>query len=640
MANSFFYTQVDDFVTKEIARRKGLRTSNYPKSVTERNTKITITYMGPDPNLEGTVIFNQEGVLGQGRSFEATYLRPSGKPKATMTKLEVSIEGSAGSLRRAEGHLLCHDLDTFNELEKVLLLPKNEIRISYGYTNPEGLADQSPALDFTVYDYTFLLNDANSIECSFKAVGKGQEIMESNMQAFDNPKVDGMEFIADYAFFNEKRGVSSFADLLDYLVQKATGQDNTSMFMPELNAAFDYPTPTMEGKTAPDFVIAKAPQDYDPPGKLRTGVFAQDRIIYYSLSFICWAISEYCCSSNPADYICNGEVTRGRTGAKAWEVGTTGEKTALWSADPIACCWVTGDKEWDNYTDGGDDDDNDNLRLDLINRYDDCSIAGGDLSRCLVSRDLIQAMMERYREVDADGKNISKIPTKKFLMDLFATIKDCSGGAIDLFLHQDPVGGNEDRMLVINGQAPPEDKPKPVVFDPISADGTGDGISVSIRMSGKVPKGLQAEAFGGTPGATDTGKVQELIREEPDDDDEERGKSLLDRLTEAHQNLAYNDYDATAVSGCKGVIKELVSDESNATKGENKTIPYPLEMECLLHGIYGFKFGDTVTSKHLPARYRKENGARVVFTVTGTTDRLESNKWTTELKTVCRMVND
>ena len=63
-------------------------------------------------------------------------------------------------------------------------------------------------------------------------------------------------------------------------------------------------------------------------------------------------------------------------------------------------------------------------------------------------------------------------------------------------------------------------------------------------------------------------------------------------------------------------------------------------MECLLHGIYGFKFGDTVSSKHLPLRYTQENGPRVVFTVTGTTDKLENNKWTTELKTICRMVND
>ena len=91
MANSFFYAQPSDAIFKEIARRKDLRSNNYFRSVLERNTFIQITYLGPDESLEGTVIFNQQGVLGKGRSFEDTYVRPSGKPKPTMTKLEISI---------------------------------------------------------------------------------------------------------------------------------------------------------------------------------------------------------------------------------------------------------------------------------------------------------------------------------------------------------------------------------------------------------------------------------------------------------------------------------------------------------------------------------------------------------------------
>ena len=174
MASSFFYTEADASIFTEIERRKNLRSSNYQRSVLERNTFINI--INTDLNQ---VVFNQDGVLGLGRSFEATYGRPTGKPKPTMTKLEVSIEGSAGSLRRAEGHLLCHDLESFYELEERLLLPKTNITIEYGYVNPQGVADQSGVLEFTVYDYNFLLTDANSIECSFKAVGKGQEICKS-----------------------------------------------------------------------------------------------------------------------------------------------------------------------------------------------------------------------------------------------------------------------------------------------------------------------------------------------------------------------------------------------------------------------------------------------------------------------------
>jgi len=63
-------------------------------------------------------------------------------------------------------------------------------------------------------------------------------------------------------------------------------------------------------------------------------------------------------------------------------------------------------------------------------------------------------------------------------------------------------------------------------------------------------------------------------------------------------------------------------------------------MECLLHGIYGFKFGDTVTSKHLPRRYTKDSGMRVGFTVTAVKDKLMNNQWTTELTTTCRIINN
>ena len=115
---------------------------------------------------------------------------------------------------------------------------------------------------------------------------------------------------------------------------------------------------------------------------------------------------------------------------------------------------------------------------------------------------------------------------------------------------------------------------------------------------------------------------------------------MFARYESAHNNLAYNDFDADSISGLKGTLKEIVGNETPEEAVKNKAMPYPLEMECLLHGIYGFKFGDTVSSKHLPKRYTKDSGFRVGFTVTGVTDKIESNKWTTELKTTCRIINN
>ena len=531
-----------------------------------------------------------------------------------------------------------------NDLEEILLVPKTEITIQYGYSHQVDSTDKSPVLNFTVYDYSFTLNNANNIEVEFKAVGKGQEILEAN--AFNQANYKRLRnasspptFVADYNYFNEKRKVSSLLDALDYMVQREVGALNTSGFEPKMNSAWSYDL--KEGGSGPiSIVIMEAPDDYDAPGKQKVGVLTNDRITYYSLNFLAWVFKWYVCyeeyKANGTEIICNSKVTRGRSGVNSWS--TEKKKVALVSGDPIMVAWVTGNKFWDNYTDGTDATDGDNLRFDQIDYYKKCSISDGDLSKILVSRDCISALVNKYREVDADGKNIGKVPVKQFWGDIFATIKDASGGGIDLFLMQDPEDPNGKRMLVKNGGEPPSKKPKVVQFDPMPSDGKGDGVTISLTLTGKVPKGAQAEAFGATPTGGDKGTVIAAMTEE--DVDKGPVAGLQDRYREAFQNLAFNDFDASSCSGLKSVLKEIVSSEKPKDVAKNKAVPYPLEMSCLLHGIYGFKFGDTVSSKHLPRRYKKDSGFRVGFTVTGVTDKIENNKWTTELKTTCRIVNN
>lgn len=645
MAGTFFYNEADSSIFSAITRRKGIISSNYQKSVMERNAwcKIIGSVTDADGNSTDALVYDASagGIFGTGRSFEATYTsQGTGKPKPSLISLEVTVEGSAGSLRRCNGKLLCHDLESFNKLENILLLPNTKIKVSYGYSHPEDTTDKSPILNFTVYDYSFTLNDANNIEVGFKAVGKGQEILEANALNTAWLKKIGTSdvppfFVADYNYSNETRQCSSLMDALDYMVQLQVGALNTSGFEPKLNSCWTYDN---RGGTQTDFVVMKAPSDYDAPGKQKVGVLTKDRITYYSLGFLCWVISTYICSEEYTDIICDGETTVGRSGGPFnWMAGTT--KVPLSSGDPIMVAWITGDKTWDNYTDGGDDDDADNLRFDKIDKYSATSIADGDLSKILISRDCMSALMMKYREVDSEGKNISKIPIKKLLADIFATIEDASGGGIKLFLFSDPEDTTGKRMLVKNGNEPPAKKPKVVTFDPLPSDGKGDGVTVAIRLTGKVPKGHQAEAFGSTPGSGDSGTaIVALTEEEAAVPEQEEG--LFARYEAAHNNLAYNDFDADSISGLKGTLKEIVGNETPEEAVKNKAMPYPLEMECLLHGIYGFKFGDTVSSKHLPKRYTKESGFRVGFTVTGVTDKIENNKWTTELKTTCRIVNN
>ena len=101
------------------------------------------------------------------------------------------------------------------------------------------------------------------------------------------------------------------------------------------------------------------------------------------------------------------------------------------------------------------------------------------------------------------------------------------------------------------------------------------------------------------------------------------------------------------MSKAKAAVKALVTQltkEERAKKGQYNDgndysqTPFPLEFEVTLDGIEGFRFGDTLASNYLPARYLKTGGgAKVVFTVTEYTHKIADNDWTTTVKALARI---
>ena len=671
MAESFFLNSAYAHVFEGMKDRKAKLAGFSPLSKLDRNAWVSIkTIKNSKGESVNWPIYNR-GDSQVGKSSTTTnrhsltgrgLVNPGiGKGNISLIDLQISLEGSAGSLRRATGKLVCPSMKQFNELEEKLLRPSTVIEIEYGHDGPMGQADGTISpLIFTVYDFSFILQNQNSIEVTFKAVGKGQEMLEANVfnASYVNP--DGKKiFVADYNNFNEKRPVSSLFDLLDWMVQDQTGTLNSVAFSVPTETGYYYQGRTTEYRgqfrTGMDFCVMEAPQDYQPPGRQQVGKWRSDRITYYSLNFICWVINKYIVSPDDAPIICDGFVTHGHKGL---DYDIKGSKFGVYSADPISVMLVRKSSGaysyYNNYSDWNDRTDGDNLRFDLLdknadaaidNNYSDASFpelaTRSDLSRILVSRDLLRSLGDTYVKSDSEGTSTSKVAVKRFFGDLFATIRDLTGEAVSLYLHQ--VDIMKPGMHVINKNTPPGSTPPKVVeFDPLPKDGKGDGITISIKMSGKVPKGVQAEAFGGTPSSGDKGKVINVAKDDDSVVDEvpkERG-TLKKRLNEAFKMLAYKDFKTEVVTACKALLKELVDNESTKKTAANRTIPYPLEMDAILHGIEGFKFGDTVTSKYLPAIYQKTAGLRIAFTVTKINHRFQSQKWVTELTTTCRLVNN
>ena len=647
---SFFYGEADESVFTEIAARRTLLSTDFQKAVHHQGI-FTKIYSYPNigvPDFKATIFESSAG----GDSYESIYMTASGKPSRNLLKLKVTNEGSAGSLRRAEGNFLCYDLEQFQYLEKHLLRPGTKITIEYGFQGAEAKAQKSPVLNFTVYDFSFILNTTGNIEVTFKALGKGQELLEANAFNTSHYQEDKIRsFVADYRSTNEMKPVSSLFDMLDWSVQNTVGALDSKGFNPKMNSGWmdKDRTGNYEGqsRTSIDFVIMEAPNDYDSPAAQKVGYMVNDRLTYYSINYLAWICNRYVTKNEESSIICDGNVTKGdpnifvrkSAGIYNWQDPGTSALIPIMSADPLSIM-VVSDSWYDNYADGTDRTDGDNLRFDLLDRKADASIVSGDFSRILVARDLLVALSQKYRSTDSSGTENSKVTIKEFFADIFATIEDCTGGAVKLYLHQNPDPLKPNELLVKNGNEPHASAPTAVIFNPlVDENGIGDGISKSIKMTGKVPKGQAAESFGATPGGSPPPPFSEEKQETADEKALQAGLDVITRLDQAHKNLAYNDFDSTSISALKSVLQEMVQGEPQSQAAKTKSIPYPLEMECMIHGIYGFKFGDTISSDHLPSMYKQSSGLRVAFTVTRITDIIENNMWTTELGTVCRIVN-
>ena len=677
---SFFLASAEEKVFSTIeARKERLRTN--PRSMSQHrdavvNIKVVEAFNGITKKMEtkDLTIWDESGRMAGYPANMAAEVgswkyrhQDGGHGPMGLIELQVSLEGSAGSLRRATGKFECKTMKQFNWLEENLLRPSTVIEIQFHHSPKWDPADESDSMIFTIYDFSFTITDKQMIQASFKAVGKGQECLEANIFNSSYFPSDA-EFIADYNGTNEKKKVSSLPNLLDWLVQKETGKLDSYAFSVPENTGWDISGRQTyyrgHRKTCMDFCVMHAPSDYDPPGKQKTGRARSDRITYYSLNFLCWVINRYVINKGDAAIVCDGHVTKSHWALlyKCPTANPTNNNAffPIYSADPISVMIVRDQQGmgqyYNNYSDGTDRTDRDNLRFDKLDKNSDIAIdsssggaytkwqkdnGGSDLSRILISRDLINALGDRYTLNESDSKK-SKVSVEQFLGDIFATIKDLTGGAVDLYLHSpnDPKIA-EYEIWVINGNEPADEPPKVVYFDPLAEDTIGDGkTTISMKVTGKVPKGLQAEAFGGTPSSGKDHKPLKLIKDEDLVPEPAESGPLWDRLKNAFINLAYEDFKSAAVNGAKGVLKELVDGESLEETANHSNIPYPLEMELIITGTYGFKFGDTISSKYLPEIYQKESGLRIAFTITKINNRIMGGKWVTELTSVCRMVNN
>ena len=586
-----------------------------------------------------------------GTSWKSTY-NPNGTGRAApiLKDVKISLLGEAASLRKAELSFVCFDRTSFEKAEEALLTPGSEITIKYGYVGPEKPSDFGE-YEFRVYDYSFKITKQNYFECSLKAFAKGQ-----SGAFFDKLDINGQQsfpaetFVTDYDLGNETSEVKNIFDYIDYRVQLETGEIEDSDFDPD-NGTCGEIGDGIDGY----FGVLEAPDDYDPPTKLPNGWFTGGpRIIYVTLGGIVSMVNRYILTDNENNY--QIEFDKNYSDIK-YDCKTLGK---IWSPSPFLLLfpYKKGSPE-NNYseTDDGincdafaeeDGDIYDNFRIDNQSSYNRSGAEG-----ILVSRDLLRDIQREFDEkalkeddsTEETEKAKSKLNLSEFFRKIFASIRDNSGGDWDFTLEVDeskPAG----TISIVNKNAPGKDPVKALILRPTIGK---NGIR-EMSLSSAVPSDVQAEAFGGAPSLNKNKTAADIIAEnkvaliEAEVKYENQKAELITKLDPGQKDIHKKSYAQDSITAAKGLIKSMVNTLTpEEFAKENKLlapIPYPLTLELTIDGIEGFNFGDTITSDYLPARYTKNSGMRIVFTVTEYTHTISGNDWKTQLKTVSRIVGD
>ena len=559
----------------------------------------------------------------------------TGRPAPVLKEVKVTLQGDAGSLRKAEGKFICFDLASFEAAEKSLLLPGKEVTISYGYVGPESPGG-SGSHKFRVYDYSFKITKENYFDCSFKAVGKGGTYEEQEINA--QGKFPGKEFVTNYNGSNDKTKVGNLFDWIEYSIQLATGTNNSSGFNPGHGTSGQLKDGTGY------YGVLKAPEEYNPATKMKTGMFTSDYLQYVQLGAVVNMINKYMLKAmKPQSYEMKFQ-------SKYSNVQLSFPSGKVWSPDPVQMLFPHSNGSAENkYSDGGWFPNS--LMVDDFKNVPRLSGTQDSPAKILLGRDFLRAVQQSFddeaKQEKAGAEETEKakggMKLNRVMGKIFATIRECSGGAWDLYLDQDE--DNPSTIWIINRRCPGTGGGvTPLMLDPV---GGSNGIR-ELSLSAKVPKEIQAKAFGGAPGTTSEEEAAvKTVSKEDEEKQEDPAVSISEQQSNARKGLSDSDFDTASVSKAKAAIKGLVNEltkEERAAKGQYNDgndysqTPFPLEFEVTLDGVEGFKFGDTIGSNYLPSRYKGTGGgSKVVFTVTEYEHKIADNDWTTTVTALARI---
>ena len=583
----------------------------------------------------------------------------------------ISIEESGDYMtaRKCEISIWCPDYASFLQLEPdfCTINVNKTLSIQFKWSPAVSTAETSTVWYFKVFEPSFTFNADGSIEIKVKGIGAGTELLNVNM--FDIPftqALPGAMFVSDYGGVGGSQTfsfVETLVDYIDWLVQQGTDTGLADTFEPADGSAATF----VDGGSSRCGWLIKVIDDDMYSNK---HVSYQDSMLvdtyalpYITLELLVHIINKYYTTVSDKNgkkpsamkILCDENVTTGNMVYKTKD----GSSRYVFSADPLTLILPYGSTETQmNYTlytpaTGAPAPPAmpDKVEFDLTaltnaaGLFDACSMASGALSGMLINRDLIKAIFvnstESTKSTTADKKDTSVLSLNTFFGQLFATIKELTGGAIDLVIQMNADKTTKD--LTVYEIRNKHEVPTGTVVTPLKV-GPRDGTTLELSLAAKVPQSMQAAAFGAAQSTNGdaTSAVVSHGDSGVDATKEPTGTPTAEEVDKVKSKLIQNSFSQESITAAKGILKRLVSEQSAVEKSKHTTDMFPIEMSLKLLGFDGLRFGDTITSDRLPSRYRTDaGGSKIGFTIHEIRHIMEGSTepiWITEVKTMCRII--
>jgi hypothetical protein len=563
-----------------------------------------------------------------------------------LQKVTVSVDGELGLLLRAEFTFTVEKDSDFTKYNKAFLASGKLVTIEYGWARPHpGYSTNKRGLwkNLTVYDYSWEYDSsAQRYVCTAKAMGQAGTIEDCEF-AVGLPNAQNLKIVKEtYSAENNRRPVeypvNSVTDLIIYDAQADKilydGKTSVDVDVKAVGGGHVVIINMLDSNWFSRLLAKILPAGFIKPSKTPK--------IYVSLNYLINRVL----NEQVIDYHFKAAAYNGtfRPTYKVSDETSVEGLDLLFSPDPGSIAFPGG-VGGTYLTDDGLYGVDFNKAIG-VNGYDGC-IQGNKLKlgNILISLDALRTIdreLEKGRDekkkadkTDDSNKPEIVMPIKDFIAKISALISNNSGGLIDLTTYQDeddnkagrPVINVTDRNYKGSVQSP-----TPLEFNNRFP---GDGVTLSATITSEIPKDAVAlNMYATNIKGTTARKVSER-----DIKKEVERKVYYDNaityLTEIRTSeLPGSEFDEDAVQSATRMIRKYVQNRPLSIVERTNNAPFNLKLKIQIAGVEGFKFGDLITLKGLPPQYK--NG--VCFRIMRYKHIFESNKWITELETVCDLI--